>query len=138
MFYCFLLAVASPSSEDPDQDEVEDSEQAGITTLTKAVALSNSSSSDLQAIVSCLREMNTTTSSRLSAIAVGVEKVASAVNKVLAVLESKERDEARAKLKNAVDTASNSADLHATMVCKINKYSLVSQLRILLFFLFNF
>lgn len=107
--YCFKFANATVSN--PQSDDESDADDSG----SKAAAIF-SSPADLHAVVSCVRELNTTISSRLSLIAVAVEKVATGVSKIHAALESKEREEIKNKLKASVEVASSAADLKTTMV----------------------
>lgn len=68
------------------------------------------------ALLAILGDMNTTSSSRLSAIAVGVEKLNATLVKMLAFAEKKDREDKDANLKRAVSAATSSSDVPAVLV----------------------
>lgn len=128
--FVFWFAIA-PASSSPKMDNADD-DDSGLSTLVSVAASVSSSSSDPQ-LVAAIRELNTTLSSRLSAVAVGVEKGAVALTKLLSWLEAKEREETKNKLKAAVETASSASEVKSTLVCFIFLCLWISYLFVLIY-----
>ena len=67
-------------------------------------------------IVNCFKELNQTVSSRIGATAVGLEKINNSLLRLIAIEETKQNNERRSKLKQAVAAATGASDVAGTMV----------------------